>query len=135
MGVVMSMVAVHGAEVAWMRAVSELPPSAGSAARAKYISMITSPSLMAPLTGELACTSQGFAPLLAFTRNAWPPGIPSTAKYLAFGLSGWKYQLPLASLLMVLVQMSSSATTTVPKANPASRNNQNFMRQPPVARN
>src|SRR5690348_2969010 len=98
------------------------------------MSMITSPSLMAPLTGELACTSQGFAPLLAFTRNAWPPGMPSTAKYLAFGLSGWKYQLPLASLLMVFDQMSSCATTAVPKAKPASRNNQNFMRQPPAER-
>src|SRR5688572_16413815 len=96
--------------------------------------MITSPSLMAPLTGELACTSQGFAPLLALMRNAWPPGMPSTAKYFALGLSGCTFQTPFESLLMVLVQMSSSATTAVPKAKPANRNTQSLMRQPPVVR-
>src|SRR5690349_12704186 len=96
--------------------------------------MITSPSLMAPLTGELACTSQGFAPLLAFTRKAWPPGISLTSKYFGFGLSGVTYQLPFSSLLMVLDQISACATTAVPKAKPASRNNQNFMRQPPAER-
>src|SRR5690349_7759508 len=96
--------------------------------------MITSPSLMAALTGELACTSQGFAPLSAFTRKAWPPGMPSTAKYLAFDLSGVKYQLPLASLLMVFVQMSSWATTSVPKTKPTSSDSQNFMLQPPAER-
>src|SRR5688572_20996806 len=95
--------------------------------------MITSPSLMAPWMDELACTSQGFTPLVALTRKAWPPGMPSTAKYFALGLSGWKFQVPFESLLMVLVQMSSWAMATEPSANPASRQVQNFMRQPPGA--
>src|SRR6476620_2752247 len=92
--------------------------------------MMVSPWLIAPLTGELACTSHGFTPLCALMRKACPPGRPSTAKYLALGLSGITFQTPFESLLMVLLQMSSSASATVPRAKPASKNVQNLMRQP-----
>src|SRR4051812_12973977 len=80
--------------------------------------MITSPSLMAPATGEFACTSQGFAPFVALARNAMPPGT-SALMYLAFGLSGWKYQLPFVLVLIILLARSSSANATDASARPA----------------
>src|SRR5262245_47481631 len=85
--------------------------------------MMTSPSWMAPATGELACTSQGLLPLCALTRNANPPGttVSSTLKCLALGFSGWKYQLPLVSRLIILLARSSSARASVPTARPRDR--------------
>jgi hypothetical protein len=90
--------------------------------------------IVPPLIGELACTSQGLRPLLALTRIAISPGIPGAFTILAFGLSGWTFQTPFVSLLIVLVQISSSASANDANARPASRPKRTFMREPPVIR-
>src|SRR6188472_383 len=92
--------------------------------------MITSPSLIAPAIGELACTSQGFLLLVALTRNAWSPGTGALMTF-ALGLSGWKCQVPLVSLLIMRLAMSSSAIANEHAATPASKKAKPFMRLPP----
>src|SRR5688572_14439265 len=95
------------------------------------MSMTTSPSLIAPAMGELACTSQGLRPLSALTRKAYPPGNSGTAKCLALGLSGRMYQVPLVSLLIILLIRSSSAHAIEGRPHedraPASRPSQIFL--------
>ncbi len=49
---------------------------------------------------------------------------------LAFGVSGWKNQAPLVSLLIMRLAMSSSAVASEHAATPASKNAQHFMRSP-----